>query len=323
MLYDPTVDRRPSHPADVDRGPVGFLGHLVVGFCALIPLVELGRSAVVEPYRAGLVPVAIGVLLTTPLHLYLVWFAVRGTVAPRGGAVFAALLVTSGVAAVVIGGAWAMMLVFVALGAFLVRPLRTALAVLGGCCAVVLLVGVVRADGLTASYYVFSLVFRVSALYGVIWLVAARRRLRAAQHELRDLAVVTERFRIVGSLREVVAPVLERAATVTPSALPAVVDDARDALLRARRVLGGHRARSRAHEIDTALALLTASGSPVVLHAADVDLSRPATPEFRAALRRAVVDLLARDVRHRVVLVVEPTTGDPRVTVENRAADRG
>lgn len=305
-----------------DGTSAGFTAHAAVGFCVLIPLIELGRAASWPIYRAELGLVAIAMVVTVPLHLYLVWHAVRGVRAPRGRAVFGALLVTSSAAAFAIGETWTLMLAFVALGGFLVLPLRTALPVLVACWGLVLLVSTGIEDGWSPLYFSFSVVFRAIALYGVIWLVAAHHRLTAARNRLRDAAVVRERTRIAGELHDVVAPVLERAMTATEATLPAVVEDSRAALLQARHIIGGYRRLSRARDLDTAIALLAAAGAPAQLDAAGVDLDAPATPEFRAALRSAITDVLTRDVAGPVVLAVAPGENGPQISIGQPAVHR-
>jgi signal transduction histidine kinase len=293
-----------------------------VGFCVLIPLVELGRAAGWPMYRAELGLVAIAMAVTVPLHLYLVWHAVRAERAPHGRLVFVALLVTSSAAAVLIGETWTMMLAFPALGGLLVLPLRVALPVLVACWGIVLLVSTGLEEGYSPLYFSFSVVFRSVALYSLIWLVAAHHRLATARNRLRDAAVVRERTRIAGELHAVVGPVLERATTATAGTLPAVVEDSRAVLLQARHIIGGYRQLSRARDLDTAVALLAAAGAPAQLETAGVDLDAPATPDFRSALRSAITDVLTRDVHGPVTLVVAPGDSGPRITVDDPAVHR-
>ncbi|MGI5129117.1 hypothetical protein ACQEVB_20095 [Pseudonocardia sp. CA-107938] len=300
----------------------GYIAHAAFGFCVLIPLVELGRAASWPPYRPELGLVAIAMVVTVPLHLYLVWYAVRDVPAPRGRVVFALLLVTSSVAACVIGETWTLMLAFAALGGFLVLPLRAAVPVLAGCWGLVLLVSTGYAESWSPLYFSFSVVFRAIALYGLIWLVAAHRRLVAARDRLRDAAVVRERTRIAGELHDVVAPVLERAVAATADTLPTVVADFRATLLQARRIIGGYRRLSRARDLDTAVALLAAAGVPTELRTTGVDLDAPATPDFRAALRSAITDVLTRDDRGPATILVAPGEDEPRITVEQPAVHR-
>jgi two-component system sensor histidine kinase DesK len=296
--------------------------HGAVGFCLLVPMVELGRAASWPIYRAELGLVAIAMAVTVPLHLYLVWHAVRGERAPHGHLVFAALLATSTTAAFVIGETWTLMLAFAALGAFLVLPLGAALPVLVVCWGIVLLVATGIEDGWSPLYFSFSVVFRAIALYSLIWLVAAHHRLTAARNRLRDAAVVRERTRIAGELHDIVGPVLERAATATAGTLPAVVEDSRAALLQARHIIGGYRQLSRARDLDTAIALLAAAGAPAHLEAAGIDLDAPTTPDFRVALRSAITDVLTRDVHGPVALVVAPGEHGPRIAVDDPAVHR-
>jgi signal transduction histidine kinase len=311
VSYDAEVGKRTGR-AD---GGAGLTAHVAVGFCVLIPLIELGRAAAWPIYRAELGLVAIAMAVTVPLHLHLVWHAVHGRRAPHGRLVFAALLVTSSAAAFVIGDAWTMMLAFAALGGFLVLPLGAALTVLAGCWGVVLLVSTRHVAGWSPLYFSFSVIFRTIALYGLIWLVAAHRRLADARDRLREAAVVRERTRIAGELHDVVGPVLERAVTATSSTLPAVVEDSRAALLQARQIIGGYRRLSRARDLDTAVALLAAAGVPTRMAVTGVDLDAPTSPDFRAALRRAITEVLTSDVGGAVTLAVTPGADAPQIAV--------
>jgi two-component system sensor histidine kinase DesK len=306
-----------------DETGVGFAAHAVVAFCVVIPLVELSRAAAWPLYAGQVGLVAVATAVTVPLHLYLVWHAVRGRRAPHGRLVFATLLATSVAAALNIGETWMLMLAFAALGGFLVLPLAAAVPVLVACCGVTLLFSTGDADGWNEIYFAFSVAFRTIALYSLIWLAAAHDRLLAARDRLRDVAVVRERTRIAGELHDVVGPVLERAVAATADSVPDVVAGSRTALLQARRIIGGNRRLSLARELDTALALLAAAGAPARLEAVDVDLDAPATPDFRTALRGTITEVLTRDATGPVVLLVAPGADGPRITVADAAVRRG
>jgi hypothetical protein len=315
--YDPAVDHGgdPPHPAagrdPAERPPplpARVLAPAVIAFCVLIPVVEVGRSIAFPPYSDRLLPTAVAAALIAPLTIHIVRHVLRGTPAPYGRSVLAVLVAVAIGAAVVIGEGWSMMLAFPALAAFLVLPWPWAAAVLVAMEATVLLIGT-GAMGwpFTPVYYAFSVTYRLTALLALVATVAAHRQLLAARARLRDAAVTRERSRIDDDVHRVVAPLLGRVAAAAPSTereIAELVEEARTTLAAARRIIVGNQRQSMARELDTAVALLGAAGTPARVTSPGADLDRPASVAFRRALRGAVAATLAAEPDHPVDLVL-------------------
>ena len=328
--YDPAVDDGGDEPRPADgRDPVErtpplparAIAPAVIAFCVLIPVVEVGRSFVFTPYFGQVVPTAVAAAAVTPLTIHLVRHGLSGAPAPYGRSVLAVLVALTVGAALVIGESWSMMLAFPALAAFLVLPWQWAAAVLVAMEVTVLLIGTGELGWpFIPVYYAFSVVYRLAALLALVATVAAHRQLLAARTQLRDAAVMRERLRIDDDVQRVVAPLLERVSTAGPRSeqeLAELVAEASTTLVAIRRIIGGYQRQSMARELDTAVALLGAAGTPARVAGPSVDLDRPASVAFRRSLRSAVTTTLATEPDHPIDIVVTP---DDEVEVRPRGA---
>lgn len=288
--------------------PAGAVAPVVLGFCLLIPLIEVGRFIAFTPYSAQFPRAAIAAALVVPLTIHLVRHGLRDTPAPYGRSVLAALVAISLIAAAVIGEGWSMMLVFPAVAGFLTLSFPWAVVGLVAMEATVLIIGTGAAGtGWTPVYYTFAVGYRVTAFLALIATVMVQRQLTAARQQLRDAAVMRERLRIDDDVQRVVAPLLLRLSTALPVGereLAALVEEARTTLVAARRIIVGYQSRSIARELDTAAALLEVDGTPTRIVAPGVDLDRLASEDFRNALRAAVIAGLATEGRGPIDLVV-------------------
>lgn len=289
--------------------PASAIAPAVIVFCLVIPLIEVTRSIVATPYAPMFFQTAVAAALVVPLTIHLVRHAMRGTIAPYGRTAVAAVFAVSLVAAAVIGEGWSMMLVFPAVCGLL--TLRWPAAVVGFVAmeSTVLAIGTGAANegGWTPVYYTFSVGYRVTALLALIATVMVHRQLLAAREQLRDAAVMRERLRIDDEVQRVVAPLLARLTTDPPDSeeeLAELVAEARATLAATRRIIVGYQRQSIARELDTAAALLEVGGTPTAVVAGEVDLDRPASADFRGALRAAVIEGLATEDGEPVELVV-------------------
>lgn len=336
--YDPRVDDGGDQPHSATGRdlaqrpppmPARAIAPAVIAFCVLIPVVEVTRSLAFTPYSAQFLPTAVAAALMTPLTIHIVRHGLRGTPAPHGRSVLAVLSAVALGAAAVIGDSWSLMLVFPALAAFLTLPWPWASAVLVAMEATVLLIGTGAAGWpFTPVYYAFAVAFRVTALLALVATVAAHHQLLAARAQLRDAAVMRERLRIDDDVHRVVAPFLGRVSAAAPTTereLADLVEQARTTLAATRRIIVGNQSRSMARELDTAVALLGAAGTPTRVVAPSVDLDRPASAAFRRALRGAVTAMLVTEPDHPIDLVVSPDDGvevhprGTRLTVDERS----
>lgn len=299
---------------------------LALAYSGLFALVQLGL-VLTYPGRSerALWPV-LATAAYLPLFLWQVHRAIAG-VRPPAAWTLAALAAIVGAALPVAGSNWLPVFAFVAVAAMLVLPWPWSLLVAVALAAAqaplaVLLDSPVPA---AASYYVFALWWRASALFVPIWLLRALRQLTAARDALAERAVLGERLRIDGEVRATVGSALDTIAARADAAaehasvdaaeaarqLHAAVDVARRASADGRRLLSGYRAPSLAAEVDAAAALLTAAGIDTSVELPEPDLLMDA--RLRAELRRATAAALHDDTARTCVIRVTRAAVDVRI----------
>jgi two-component system, NarL family, sensor histidine kinase DesK len=267
-----------------------------------------------------------------PLHLHHVYWAARGERPPAGRWTLLAMFAVVVAATPLAGSNWLPAYADVAFGAMVVLPrwwaalAVTALAAGQAPLALALDSPVPAA----ASYYVFVLLRRASALFLPIWLLGAIRQLDGARRTLADDAVVAERIRIDGELRTTVGTALRSIATrgarlttrldgtdgrVLAGEVQELADGSRRALADARHLISGYQRPSLAAEVETAARLLTAAGVETRVELPDGGVPRSAAdPSTRAALRTATARVLHDDEARACVIRV--THDDGRAGVE-------
>jgi two-component system sensor histidine kinase DesK len=181
------------------------------------------------------------------------------------------------------------------------------------------------------GFYTISVLWRGAALFVLVWLVGATRRLQDARLELAEQAIARERLRIDEELRRTLGAALEaiavrgeraaalaaRDAPTLQDELQALVEGSRRALAEARRMVGGYQRHSLRAELDTAATLLAAAGVETRLLLPDGELPETVDAAPRAALRTALARLLRDDATRRCSIVV--LRRDGRVELELRA----
>jgi two-component system, NarL family, sensor histidine kinase DesK len=310
-------------------------------------------SPIALVYSSAFAVVQLGLVLTYPGHTQLPWLAVlvtaaylplflwqvhRAVIADRPPPVWTLVVLAAIVAAAlpVARGNWLPVFAVVAVSAMLVLPWPWSLLVVAALAAAQAPLAVLLDSPVpyAASYYVFALWWRASAIFVPIWLLRSLRQLSAARTALAEKAVVDERLRIDGEVRATVGSALEAIAVradraaehVVSSDSPeaaqqirAAVDVARRASADGRRLLRSYRAPSLAAEVDAAAALLTAAGIDTSIELADADRHVLADPQLRATLRqataRALHDEAARGCVIRVTRRAEPAGLDVRIEV--------
>jgi signal transduction histidine kinase len=307
-----------------------------VGCSIVLPLLELARIVAgwtPSPGHAAQAVVATACYL--PLHVRHVWYAARGSRPAGAGWTLTAMAVVVLGALPVIGTSWLASLHPLAVSVLIVvRPPWSLLAVASLVAATIPL-AVAFGDPRWAAFYAVSVTWRGAAVFVLVWLVGATRRLEQARLLLAEEALARERLRIDGELRRTLGAALEAiaasgrrasvlvaedAATLEDE-LRALVERSREALAQARRTIRGYQRPSLRAELDSAAALLTAAGIQTRLQ-----LPRGALPDTvdaapRAALRAAVARLLRDEAARRCSIVV--TRQDGRVQLELRADGTG
>jgi two-component system, NarL family, sensor histidine kinase DesK len=177
------------------------------------------------------------------------------------------------------------------------------------------------------SYYAVTVLWRSAAVFVPIWLVGAVRRLEQARQELADEAVVRERLRLDGELRETLGAGLRAIATRGQRAtalidggggreplaladeLQGLVGGARRTLAQARRMISGYQRASLSAELDTAATLLTAAGIETRVVRPPGGVPDTVDEPLRSALRADVARLLREGTAGHCVITVTHLAG--------------
>lgn len=301
--------------------------------CAVwIPVSGLAGIGSLDSGRAAVVSV-IAVLLAAPLHIWHIWFAVRGVRPPYWGWSLAALAVIVIAFVPFVESVWGRLLHMLGASILILLPVPwsfVAAATLGTA-IVPLSAALGFADRLwyvLLGYLIFAL-----GLAALVYVVAAIRRLRASQVALAQDAVVRERLRIDAELRQTVGGELadivkraDRAGTATEpgelrAELSGIADASRRTLLGVRQMVRGYQQVSLRAELDTAITLLAAGGVETTVIGSDgppvvVD------DDMRATLRSGIAALL-RDSGSTTRCVIEVVREDrPRLRITYGTAGR-
>ena len=216
-----------------------------VGISALLPVMELGRVALGEPWR-GLLVAAVVIAVCLPLHVRHVWYAVHGRRAPHAGWSLAAMAALMAVANTVVAVSWAYLLGSLAVSVLLVVRPPWSLLLLGMTLGAVYLEGGASIGGYTTVeggvYYVLTVAFRVVCLFAVIRLVAHVRELDQARGAVAQQAVEHHRARVALQLTRSLGPDLqllgERAALLPEPADARTPAQLAELVAEGRRILG-------------------------------------------------------------------------------------
>ncbi len=192
-------------PVAVDERIPTLAGRAVLCVSALLAVVEVGRVGLSGSATDIAVAIAAAAVFM-PLHLWHLSYGVRGERPPHSGATLAVIAAVNLAALLIIGVSWAFMLAVVATSALIVLRPPWSLAALAACIAAA--GGVVWADpdahlrwSSTASYLMYSVLFRAVIQFAVVWLVAAVHQLAASRTALAADAVLEERAQLQREVR--------------------------------------------------------------------------------------------------------------------------
>lgn len=303
-----------------------------VGCSIVLPLLELARIVAGWTPSPGHATAALAATACyLPMHVRHVWYAARGSRPAGAGWTLTAMAVVILGALPVIGTSWLTSLHSLAVSVLIiVRPPWSLLAVAGLAAAPTPL-AIAFGDPRWAAFYTVSVIWRGAAVFVLVWLVGATRRLEQTRLLLAEQALARERLRIDGELRRTLGAALEaivargrRAsalaagdAAMVEDELRALVERSRRALAQARRMIRGYQQPSLRAELDSAAALLTAAGITTRLELPRGELPETVDAAPREALREAVARLL-RDNAMRDCSIVVTRQGE-RVRLELRA----
>jgi two-component system sensor histidine kinase DesK len=304
-----------------------------VASSVVLPALELARIATASVPTAGHGATAVALVATAcylPLYVRHVWYGLRGRRPAGAGWTLAAIAVVILGAVPVVGTGWLPTLHVLAVSVLLtVRPPWSLLAVAGLVAATAPL-AIAFGNAQWAAFTTATVMWRGAAVFVLVWLVGATRRLHAVREVLAEEGVARERLRIDGELRRTVGTALEaiiasaqrvnmlagRDLAMLKDELRALVTGARRALADARRMISGYQRLSLRAELDSAASLLTAAGIQTRLELPAGTLPELLDAAPRATLRAFIARLLRDDtVRHCTILV---TRADGRVRLELR-----
>lgn len=316
---------RPSGGGLWRHAPIG-----VAAFSTVFPLVQ--AAIAFQPFsvvftgapadnRAGIWALSATLVLLVP-YVHLVYYAAQGVTAPGGGWTLIAIgaILLAGVP--LVGTMWlATFHVGVVAALLVLRPPWSVAAAAVALAVPAVLGYLLDPVAHMVRWYPVAVLWRASAVFALVWLVGAVRRLHEARTALAERAVARERVRIDDEVGRTVGVELDeilararRAAAAADSdpdqsdlALRQLVAGARRTLAEARRLISGYHGSSVRTELNTAVSLLSAAGISARLVLPARLPERP-DPEFRSQLRSAVTRLLA-DPRDCVIEVTGAGTG--------------
>jgi two-component system, NarL family, sensor histidine kinase DesK len=277
----------------------------VFAYTLLSPVLTLYRilTSPIDPGRT--VPAVAGFACFFPILVWLLFSAIgdrRGRSQLYG---LAAMWVVVAAMVPVVGAGWLGM--FLAPAALLLIYVRLPWSFLLLALVVVVPtpVGIVFGHADWGVYFSFDVVRGALPMTVGLWLVRVARQLQAARQTLAEEAVVRERVRIDGDLREAVGSALEgmslragRAAGAVdePEAaerdLAELADASRRTLADTRRTVRRYREVSLQAELESAVSLLAAAGIQANVELPPEGLPDRVDEEQRSALRWGVTRLL-------------------------------
>jgi two-component system sensor histidine kinase DesK len=288
-----------------------------VAYVAGLPLLQLYRIATVpiDQDRAGYAAAA--TVLCLPVQVWLVWSAARDSWG-RGQRWTLAAMAVLIIAMVPVAGVDGLGAVYV-LAALVLVTLRPPWSLLGFAALAVTPAAVALAAGHRqwASYFTLGVLLAAVPLAVVVSLIRAARQLQAARSALAQQAVIRERLRIDGELRQTVGAALEVITTrgdhasalaagdppVAAQELHALVGTARRTLGAARRMVTRYQESSLRAELETTATLLAAAGIQTRMVLPPDVLPDRLDQAARAMLRRDLARLLGQEPARSMVTI--------------------
>jgi two-component system, NarL family, sensor histidine kinase DesK len=183
--------------------------------------------------------------------------------------------------------------------------------------------GVPLYGGGQAIFFPIAVANRAAAVFILVWLVGALRRVQSARSALAEVALESERSRIDIELSESVVSELEevvirgvhaeeaatRGSPRVEEELESLVKGSRLALANARRIIRQYTIVSPAAEFEKAASLLRSAGIEATIELPDVQLPATLDQSLRSALQVAVAELLSEEAAGPVVLRLELSNG--------------
>lgn len=193
----PDVQRFGAVSADLSSVPARPISALALGLGVVLPLVELGRIALVaDGWQVAGAAVCMAVLL--PLYVWHLHFGLRGYKPPAAGWTLSAMALAGLGGAIVAGPHWALVLASLASSVLIVVDVPWAALAIGATVAGAYGLGEVGASAETSRtgpYVVAGLAFRSVTLFVLVWYSAVVYQLAQARSSIAAAATARERRR--------------------------------------------------------------------------------------------------------------------------------
>src|SRR5215831_19435217 len=181
-----------------------------VGCSVVLPLLELARIAAGWTPSPGHAPLAVvATACYLPLYVRHVWYAARGSRPAGAGWTLLAMAVVILGALPLIGTSWLTSLHSLAVSVLIIVGLPWSLLAVASLVAATAPLAAAFGDADWAAFYTVSVVWQGAAVFVLVWLVGAARRLEHARLLLAEEALARERLRIDGELRRTLGAALE------------------------------------------------------------------------------------------------------------------
>jgi signal transduction histidine kinase len=295
----------------------GFVAGLtdtgIAAYCMIFPVVQVG--VVIADANGGFghgVWALAATAAYVPLYMRHILYFIRGRRPPAAGWTVAAVTIVIAGAVPLVGQGWLPSFFAVAVCLLAVLPWRwslpavAALALAQAPLAVAFPLTAPAAFRGAPYYYAITMLWRTSAVFIPVWLVAVVRQLETARNDLARDAVLRERLTVDSRLRATLGVALASiSARGQKSASLAGIDPdsattelaelaaiSRGALADTRQLLNGLRQPALRAELEAAARLLTAAGIATRLIVPAGDPPGSVGPELRDGLRSATARLL-------------------------------
>lgn len=275
-----------------------------------------GGLASSNPHKGVIALVATAIYL--PLHVRHMVHGLRGP-RPAGDrwtlAVMAVVIIGT---LPFIGLTWSSALASLAVSVLILLRPPVSLAITAALVATPIVTAIATGVPSFAIYFVNLVAYRTSAVFALVWLVGAIRRLESTHGALATLAVDQERLRIGNELNQALgstlqdiitagerlAPLAARDRAAAKAGLRNLVGGSRRTLAETRRLVAGYRRSSLSAELDSVMSLLRAGGVQSRLIVEPDALPDKVDEGERARLYAAVADLLHDDTARSCVIAV-------------------
>src|SRR5262245_22801493 len=319
----PAIERAPVATSDIVR----VIARVLISLTVALSILNVRQLQFVGSgdVRAGMLAAAV----TIPLHIRHLIYGVRGVRPPGGAWTLGTIAIATFAGIDMAGAVFSREFAPLAIPIFIVVPGAWAFVLVGALTiASVVIAGplwyMTVAAPLPGFYIAFVIIWRTATQIIPLRLLAVLRALDSANQGLEARAVVQARVRIDSELRCGVGSVLQsivaRAETARDMAktdatgaiaeLRQLAGESRRGLAEARRVVAGYRVSSVRAELDSATALLEASGATVRMVAADGLLLDAPDTQARAVIRAALTEALRGEPRSSYRVLVSRDDGE-------------